>query len=179
MEGSTSAHAVSRARAQAMARHVHHVQSAPQPRAAYAGLVTRVIAFALDAGTINLVALLVSVAVTLGLSVLPTSPRPGSQAVAIGGAVFALWVATYFVTFWVTTGQTPGSRLMQIRVERLDGTRLRPRQALVRLVGLVLSVPLFAGFLPILVTDRRRGLHDWMAGTVVVAAPPHGSGLRG
>jgi uncharacterized RDD family membrane protein YckC len=37
---------------------------------------------------------------------------------------------------------------------------------------LVLAVlPLFAGLLPILVDARRRGLHDMLAGTVVVAAP--------
>jgi uncharacterized RDD family membrane protein YckC len=38
-----------------------------------------------------------------------------------------------------------------------------------RLIGLVLCiVPLFAGFLPVLVDDRRRGCHDMLAGTVVV-----------
>jgi uncharacterized RDD family membrane protein YckC len=31
-------------------------------------------------------------------------------------------------------------------------------------------LPLFAGFLPALVDDRRRGLHDMIAGTVVVHA---------
>jgi uncharacterized RDD family membrane protein YckC len=29
-------------------------------------------------------------------------------------------------------------------------------------------IPLFAGFLPVLVDDRRRGCHDMLAGTVVV-----------
>jgi uncharacterized RDD family membrane protein YckC len=54
---------------------------------------------------------------------------------------------------------------------------LRPRQALVRLVALTLAaVPLFAGFLPILVDDRRRGLHDMIARTVVVGAPSPSSG---
>ena len=42
-------------------------------------------------------------------------------------------------------------------------------RSLVRFVGLVLAiVPLFAGFLPILFTERRRGLPDLLAGTVVV-----------
>jgi uncharacterized RDD family membrane protein YckC len=50
---------------------------------------------------------------------------------------------------------------------------LKPRQALVRVIGLVLSIlPLFAGFLPVLFNDRRRGLADWMANSVVVRAPP-------
>ena len=39
----------------------------------------------------------------------------------------------------------------------------------VRLVGLVLCIiPLFAGFLPVLFDNRRRGCHDMLAGTVVV-----------
>jgi hypothetical protein len=29
-------------------------------------------------------------------------------------------------------------------------------------------VPLFAGLLPVLVDDRRRGLHDLIAGTIVL-----------
>lgn len=37
-----------------------------------------------------------------------------------------------------------------------------------RFVGLLLAiVPLFAGFLPMLVDLRRRGLQDYVAGTVV------------
>ena len=40
-----------------------------------------------------------------------------------------------------------------------------------RLIGLGLAiVPLFLGFLPVLVDARRRGLHDFLAGTVVLYA---------
>jgi uncharacterized RDD family membrane protein YckC len=61
---------------------------------------------------------------------------------------------------------------MQIRLVRADGSRLQPRHALVRLLGMVLSAPLLVGFWPILVTERRRGLADWMAGTVVLTVAP-------
>jgi uncharacterized RDD family membrane protein YckC len=90
-------------------------------------------------------------------------------------------VVCYFGAFWTTTGQTPGNRVMQIRVARADGTRLKPRHALVRLVGLVLSLPLFWGFVPILMSARRRGVFDVMAGTVVtVISPPNPrTGQRG
>ncbi len=38
-----------------------------------------------------------------------------------------------------------------------------------RLIGLVLAiVPMFAGFVPVLFTEKRRGLPDFLAGTVVV-----------
>jgi len=39
------------------------------------------------------------------------------------------------------------------------------------------ALPLFLGFLPILLNERRRGVHDMIAGSVVVgaAAPVTGS----
>ena len=50
------------------------------------------------------------------------------------------------------------------------------------MVGLVLAiVPLFAGFIPVLFTARRRGLPDFLAGTVVVyddASPEAGDRLK-
>ena len=92
--------------------------------------------------------------------------------VALGGGAYLIWTIAYFTTFWSTTGQTPGDRLMQIRVCRADdGEHLSVARSVVRLVGLVLAaIPLFAGFLPILFDDRRRGLQDMLAGTVVVAS---------
>jgi uncharacterized RDD family membrane protein YckC len=149
------------------------VHGKPGPREiVYEGLVTRGIAFSVDAALINLIAFVVAVAVGLSLSVLHLPGGVMTAIVAVGGAAYLVWIAAYFVTFWSTTGQTPGNRLLRIRVCRADGgDALRPRGALLRLVALTLAaLPLFAGFLPILVDDRRRGLHDMIADTVVVAA---------
>jgi hypothetical protein len=42
-------------------------------------------------------------------------------------------------------------------------------RSLVRLVGLALAIiPCFAGFLPVLVDERRRALQDFLARTVVL-----------
>jgi uncharacterized RDD family membrane protein YckC len=67
-------------------------------------------------------------------------------------------------------------RLMALRVDGAEGgEQPRPRQALRRFVGMVIAaIPLGAGFLTILVDDRRRGLHDMIGGTVVVYAPRDG-----
>jgi uncharacterized RDD family membrane protein YckC len=142
----------------------------------YQGLVTRGIAFALDAFLINVVAVVVGAAVALALSVLSVPDWLGTLLLGLGGALFLTWSIGYFVTFWSTTGQTPGARLMEIRVCRADdGGPLSSRRALLRLVCLTLAaIPLLAGFLPILLDDRRRGLHDMLAGTVVIEAvrPP-------
>jgi uncharacterized RDD family membrane protein YckC len=160
---------VGHTRAQAVAQRVHG--EAPLPTVVYEGLVTRAIAFAIDAALVNLVAIVVGVAIGLTLSVLVLPDWVEIAVVAVSGAAYFAWTAAYFVTFWSTTGQTPGSRLLGIRVCRADGGVLRPRRALLRLVALTLAaIPLFAGFLPILVDDRRRGLHDMIAGTVVVGA---------
>jgi uncharacterized RDD family membrane protein YckC len=135
----------------------------------YQGLVTRAIAFAVDAGIINLIALLVGVGVGLALSILTIAHSIEVVLLACGGVAFVVWTVSYFAVFWSTTGQTPGDRLMQIRVCREDGGPVTPRQAVLRFGALVLAaLPLFAGFLPVLVDDRRRGVHDMLAGTVVV-----------
>jgi uncharacterized RDD family membrane protein YckC len=84
---------------------------------------------------------------------------------------WAITVTSYFVGFWAVTGQTPGMRLMHVRVVARDGTPPSVARGLVRLGGLILAIiPLFAGFLPVLVDDRRRGLADMLAGTVVLYA---------
>jgi uncharacterized RDD family membrane protein YckC len=159
--------------AQAMAARVHASGQEDETELRYEGLVTRGIAFAIDAAIIDLVAIVVAGAVALALSVLSV-PKDSLDTVliAVGGALFLGWSAGYFVTFWSTTGQTPGSRLMRIMVRSADdGGIIRPRRAAVRFAGLVLAaIPLLAGFVPILFDERRRGLQDMLAGTVVVEA---------
>jgi uncharacterized RDD family membrane protein YckC len=139
----------------------------------YSGLVTRAIAFAIDALVIQFVAIAVAGTFALILSVVSLSDKFDPAIVVIGSVVYVLWLVGYFVVFWSTTGQTPGDRLLEIRVCRAaDGEPVAPGAALVRFAAMILAaIPLFAGYLPILVDDRRRGVHDMLAGTVVVPAP--------
>jgi uncharacterized RDD family membrane protein YckC len=136
----------------------------------YGGLVTRAIAFAVDAALIDIAAVVVVAVVALALSVLHLSHTFDHVPEVIGGVAFVAWTIGYFVGFWSTTGQTPGNRLMHIRVCDARGAEgLRLRRGLLRFLGLVLcAIPLFLGFLPVLFDDRRRGLHDRLARTVVV-----------
>ena len=160
--------------ARPVAARVHAEVQATAPELRYEGLVTRAIAFALDAAVINVTAIVVGAAVGLALSVLTVPDWLDTVLLAVGGAAFVAWSVGYFVVFWSATGQTPGSRLMRIRVCRAaDGEVLSPLRAALRVVYLTLAaIPLLAGFLPILVDDRRRGLHDMLARTVVVEDPP-------
>jgi uncharacterized RDD family membrane protein YckC len=158
-----------RRRAPASAADARDAAADATPAPQYVGLVTRAIAFALDAALINAIAILTTAVVTLTFSVVTVPQVVRTVAVAVGGAAYLLWSVGYLVVFWATTGQTPGSRALHIRVRAASGEPLRPRRALVRFVGLTLAtLPLFAGFLLILVDDRRRGLHDVLARTVVV-----------
>jgi uncharacterized RDD family membrane protein YckC len=139
-------------------------------RPAYAGLVTRAVAFAIDLLIVDAIAL----AVTVGIGVIVTAVSPGSGSVglpevlltSIGWGVFA---AVYLVGFWVLTGSTPGMRALGIQVTGDDLDRVTVGHGLRRLVGLGLSfLSLGLGFLLILVDDRRRGLADRVGGTLVI-----------
>jgi uncharacterized RDD family membrane protein YckC len=137
----------------------------------YAGLATRTVAFVIDAAVVNVAAFIGGASVTLALSIFGVSldELPTAVAAAVGAAGWVLLSIAYFVGSWMLTGQTLGMRFMTIRVVRLDGKAIGFGQALRRLVGmLIAALPLFAGYLLILVDDRRRGLHDRIAGTVVL-----------
>jgi len=159
-----------RARAQVVATRVHGEPA--QPRLEYQGLVTRGIAFAIDAAVVNGVAVVVAAAAGLIVSALSLPNDLDTALLAVGAWLFLLWSAAYFVIFWSSTGQTLGNRVMQIRVVRAkDGAALRPWRALLRLFGLMLAaLPLFLGLLPIVLNERRRGLQDVIGGSVVVGA---------
>jgi uncharacterized RDD family membrane protein YckC len=142
-----------------------------QPVPAYAGLATRTLAFAIDAAIINVVAWGTGGLIALGLSLFHLPQAVKVTLAAIGAAIAIVWCVAYFVFFWsAADGQTPGDRVMRIRVLRAGtGQSVHALRALARVFGLVLSALLLCtGFLLILVDDRRRALHDRLVGTVVV-----------
>lgn len=136
----------------------------------YAGLATRTLAFAIDAAIINAVAWFVGIVVALALSLLKIPDSVQTVLAVIGAAIAFVWFVFYFAFFWSATGQTPGSRVMQIRVEDgLTGAVISTRRAVLRVLCLVLAaIPLCAGILLILVDRRRRALHDMLVRTEVV-----------
>jgi uncharacterized RDD family membrane protein YckC len=149
-----------------------------RPRAGrpiYAGIATRAIALAVDAA-VAIVLFMSAVGIVALVASLVGGLRPAWLVGALLASGWMLTVGIYFVLFWSAAGQTPGMRLLHLRVRRPDGDKPSIGRALVRVVGLVLAiVPLFVGFLPVLFTERRRGLPDFLAGTVVVydrASPP-------
>jgi uncharacterized RDD family membrane protein YckC len=136
---------------------------------AYAGLVTRLVAFAADAAIINAVAIGVGLVLAAGLSLFHLPHDVEVVLAAVGGAAAVSWAIGYFTFFWSTTGQTPGDRMLSIEVRRENGERLHAARAFLRVLALPLSViPFGAGLVLILFDRRRRALHDLLVGTVVV-----------
>jgi len=80
------------------------------------------------------------------------------------------WLGIYFtaaLALW--KGRTPGKRLLGIRVERIDGDPLTTWDAFSRFGGYAACVFTgLLGFAQILWDANRQGLHDRIAGTVVV-----------
>jgi uncharacterized RDD family membrane protein YckC len=136
--------------------------------ATYGGIVTRAIALATDAA-LTIVLLMSITGVVALVASLVGGLRPQWLVGVLLGSGWMLVTGTYFVLFWSAAGQTPGMQLLRVRVRGRDGSTLSVGRSLIRFIGLVLAiVPLFAGFVPVLFTERRRGLPDFLAGTVVV-----------
>jgi uncharacterized RDD family membrane protein YckC len=142
-----------------------------QPRTAptpFAGAATRAVALGVDAAVILLIFVSVAALVALVSSLVGTL-RPQWLVGVLLAVGWALLAGGYFVMFWTGAGQTPGMRLFRLRVVGREGRAPSLGRSMLRAVGtLVAIVPLFAGYLPVLFDDRRRGLPDLLAGTVVV-----------
>jgi uncharacterized RDD family membrane protein YckC len=140
----------------------------------YGGLVTRTLAFAIDVLIVDAVAIVTGVVIGLGLSALDLPGTVKTVFAVIGGVAAVAWSIAYFAYFWSARGQTPGDRVLGLRVlEEATGATLRFPRATLRVFALVLSaIPFCLGFVMILFDDRRRALHDRIVGSVVVYHDP-------
>ena len=77
------------------------------------------------------------------------------------------------VVCWVRWGATPGKLLLDCRV--VDAETLQPlgwKKALLRCLAYIISaLPLYLGFVWIGFDKRKQGLHDKLAGTLVLYQP--------
>jgi uncharacterized RDD family membrane protein YckC len=146
----------------------------------YAGFVTRLAAFVVDRAITAIIGLLTVVAVQYALDAFRINQLFGfgniswQAATGIGVGGYPVLSVIYDLTFWMLTGQTPGKRLMGVRVVRADGARLHLGNAIRRELAYVLSGILFLGYLWILLDNKRQGWHDKLAGTIVVYSWPEG-----
>ncbi len=122
-----------------------------------ASLVSRLVALIIDSIILAIIGGLVSQIV-------------GSNILGVGVG-FIVGVA-YSWYFWTrNNGQTPGKQLMGIRVVKTDGSGLNDLEAVIRYIGYYINTfLLFLGWLWAIPDGKNQGLHDKLAGTVVVKA---------
>ncbi len=139
----------------------------------HVGLVTRGAAALLDAGILNGLLLAATALLGIVLSALFDPDHVSAIGIVLGAGAWILIGSAYLFTFWSLAGQTPGMRILSIRIEKDGSRRLGGRVARRRLGGVYLSVlALGLPFLGEITRDDRRGYHDRRAGTDVVRVDP-------
>jgi uncharacterized RDD family membrane protein YckC len=126
-----------------------------------AGWWTRALAIIIDAIGVGIVAGAVA-------SILGAAPSSAQYQ-----GITTLFQAAYFTYFWSAAGkgQTLGSRALNIRVVKTDGSYLDYVGAFLRYVGFVISCVVFLiGVIWAAFDAQKQGWHDKIAGTYVVRA---------
>ncbi|HEU4425398.1 MAG TPA: RDD family protein [Pilimelia sp.] len=143
---------------------------------AYAGVVSRTVAFVVDVVIVGTIAGGTVLFVELIGFVMGAQARDLARAlVPVFVAAVPALLAFYGMFFWAMAGRTPGMALLGIRVVTTTGRqRISWLSALIRAVTLTLF-PI--GALWCVVDRRCQGVHDKLARTTVVhaAALPTGS----
>jgi uncharacterized RDD family membrane protein YckC len=151
----------------------------PAPGVRYAGAAGRLIAYIIDGIILGFI---VSLFYVLGFIVLAggtTVDAAGNASLGAGagigfivmlvGVVFGfLWKPWW----WSHGGQTPGYKLLGMRVVRArDGGPVGFGAGILRMIGYAISAFIFyLGFIWILFDAQKQGWHDKIAGTVVIQA---------
>ncbi|MBO9532005.1 MAG: RDD family protein [Solirubrobacteraceae bacterium] len=141
----------------------------PDDRSPYGGVVTRGVALLIDAALLAVISSFITGALGLILSLFTDLDTTDTPAIIGALGSWALLVTGYFTLCWSAGGQTLGMRLMGLRVRRASKDEAPGLlRALLRFFAMSATGPLLVSVLVILFHPRRRGLHDLIAGTVVV-----------
>lgn len=164
---------------------IHGIAPDTPLRGHYAGFVSRLLAFLIDLlvmVTVQFIYVLIVRLVFnfLGFSSISDSLGPTNEEVSTSPLILLItWTVAFLssVTFfslyvalsWTLIDRTLGQAFIGLRVLRTNGDNLTFWRSLKRAVGYFLAaLPLFLGFLWILIDDRRQGWHDKFADTVVI-----------
>lgn len=139
----------------------------PAPGMEFASPGARLVGYIIDVIIVTLAVLVVAI---LGALLVVVIPALGVIAIVLGVIIVPL---AYFPYYWSHSGQTPGMRMMHIKVVRdIDGGPVTVGAAILRLIGYWVSGAVFyLGYIWIFIDTRKRGWMDLIAGTVVVTAP--------
>jgi uncharacterized RDD family membrane protein YckC len=146
-----------------------------------AGFFSRMIAFLLDIFIVVIIGLMSGVVIFLVLrffrykqildfvkSLLGVEDQIG-QWIGVISPILFLVVLIYFVFFWTFVGYTPGKAILGLQIVRQDGRPLSVGRALLRYLRYwVSAVPLFMGFIWVLIDRKHEGWHDKISDTHVI-----------
>jgi uncharacterized RDD family membrane protein YckC len=149
----------------------------PAPPHAYAGFLRRMAAWLIDTVllTIGLVVVTLFVGIFAFIGVLSSGQDPSSVGLNVGIELGLLVIA--FVLAWLYYAGlessawrgTIGKRLIRLVVTDQYGRRITFGRATGRYFGKIVSaLTVLVGYFMVIFTERRQGLHDLMAGTLVV-----------
>lgn len=141
--------------------------SATGAEATYAGFWKRFAAALVDGLVIGGVGFAVGMAIGLGFAFTGGSEAGLEIASNLIGVILGWLYAAWFESS--PSMGTLGKQAMGIQVTDLDGNRISFARATGRHFGKILSaLPLFIGYLMVAFTERKQGLHDILAGCLVV-----------
>jgi uncharacterized RDD family membrane protein YckC len=145
---------------------------------ALAGPGSRAAAYLVDVFAMSIIGQIGLNFIISGLALLLRSLGEGGElwAAALGGLAGFAFYNGYFILFeWLWNGQTPGKRLLHVRVIQRGGYALRFFDTLLRnLLRVVDFLPLFygVGLVSLLLTRDSQRVGDLVAGTLVVYQDP-------
>jgi uncharacterized RDD family membrane protein YckC len=141
----------------------------------YAGFWMRVGAYILDSLILSVV--FVPLGVVIGIVMVGSGLDDNSPAMSVinlgsnGISILAGWLYHGFMESSSWQG-TIGKKLLGLRVTDMNGNRISFGRATGRYFGTVLSSLIcFIGFLMVAFTEKKQGLHDLMAGTLILVGP--------
>jgi uncharacterized RDD family membrane protein YckC len=140
--------------------------------ASYAGFWLRVLAWLID--SLISCAVFFPLGIGVGLLMVASGSNPNSADMLLvrsstnGLSIVAGWL--YYSLCESSSWQgTVGKKVLGLRVTDMNGNRIGFAKASGRHFGKILSaLILFIGFIMVAFTERKQGLHDIMAGTLVV-----------
>lgn len=135
----------------------------------YASALKRLGALAIDMLIVNLLVLAFVPGAMLILNALSDVQVLGRFLLGPVGMWFLIMPVIYMFLLWGLLSKSIGMIVMKTRIATESGAKIGWVKAAIRVIGYVISgLLLMLGFLPILFDTKKRGLHDRLAGTVVI-----------
>jgi uncharacterized RDD family membrane protein YckC len=135
-----------------------------------AGVVSRGAAYLVDAAVLaGVVIVTIAVAQLIGAVTGMRARDIARFAGPLSVTALPLLFVLYLTVFWGLAGRTPGMALFGLRVVPTNGRTLSWGVAVLRAVALAVFP---VGFLWCVVDRRHQAVHDKLARTLVVRAPP-------